>query len=82
MKGVKPDLSGEKLMQNVTPGPCKIQHPKSHTSREENGNMNFLTVGIVSPVKMPLRSTHHMPLIPVGACFLLSPLSSDFVLVV
>lgn len=67
-------------MQNVTSGPCKHQRPKSHTSREENGNMNFITLGIVSPAKVPLRSTHHMPLIPVGACFLLFPLSSDFAL--
>lgn len=68
-------------MQNLTPGPCKHQHPKSHTSREENGNMNFITVGIVSPAKVPLRSTHHMSLIPVEGCFLLSLLSYDFVLV-
>lgn len=43
--------------------------------------MNFITVGIVPPAKVLLRSTHHMPLIPVGGCFLLSPLSFDFALV-
>lgn len=51
MKGGKHDLSGGKLMQNVPLGSCKHQHPKSYTSREENGNTNSVTVGIVSPIK-------------------------------
>ena len=33
--------------------------------------MNFITIGIVSPEKVPLRSTHHVPPIAVGGLFCL-----------
>lgn len=36
--------------------------------------MCFITVGIMSPAQVLLRSTHHMPLILVKGCFLFSPL--------
>lgn len=48
-------------MQNVTPVPCKQQHRKSHTGREENGNTNFITIGIVSPAKAPVGRQIHPP---------------------